>query len=113
MGLFGKSKKEIERENEDIWYQENYGISKTDSDFIARSLRCCFSTDNLDLLLRLRAPVFNDTIREIYKELLENKQALKDVESKYDTLLEAVNKQNKLLSVLVERISDNQTSLHY
>ena len=51
MGLFGKSKKEIELEEQDAWYKENYGISKIDADFIARALRSNFSTDNIDFFL--------------------------------------------------------------
>lgn len=103
MGLFGKSKKEIELEEQDAWYKENYGISKIDADFIARALRSNFSTDNIDLLLKFKAPILNDVIKDIYTTIFDNKEKLNRIEAKYDALLDAVNKQNKLLSLLVER----------
>ena len=101
MGLFGKSKKEIELEEQDAWYQGNFGISKEETDLIKRSLRCRFSTDNIDLLLKLSAPNLSKIAEEIYNEINDNNQRLKRIESKYDKLLDAVNKQNALLSQLV------------
>ena len=35
--------------------------------------------------------------------MLDNKDKLNRIEAKYDALLEAVNKQNELLSMLVEK----------
>jgi len=101
MGLFGKSKKELELEKEAQAYQNSYGIGKEEIDLIKRSLRCRFSTDNIDLLLKLSAPNLSKIAGEIYNEINDNNQRLKRIESKYDELLDAVNKQNALLSQLV------------
>ena len=101
MGLFGKSKKELELEKEAQAYQNSYGIGKEEIDLIKRSLRCRFSTDNIDLLLKLSAPNLSKIAGEIYNEINDNNQRLKRIESKYDKLLDAVNKQNALLSQLV------------
>lgn len=103
MGLFGKSKKEIELEEQDAWYQNNYDISKVEAESIERALRNRFSTDNLDLLLKFKAPIFNDIVKDIYTTMYDNKEKLNRIEKKYDALLEAINEQNKLLSMLVKK----------
>lgn len=108
MGLFGKSKKEMEIEAQEAWYQKNYGISRTEANFIKRDLKNCFSTDNLDLLIKLKAPIFTNIVKNISSAICDNNKKLNRIEEKYNALLDAVNKQNELLSMLVERKNSNE-----
>ena len=96
MGLFGKSKKEIEREEEEKRFQEKYGISKQDA--YSNHLRMCDSlgTSDLDIIIKLRSPQFYEKFEDMHTEIV-------NLNNKYDRLLNAINKQNKLLSQLLSK----------
>ena len=112
MGLFGKSKKEIEQEKleleDDKLFEENYGISKLHFESLTDTLISKLSTDNLDAIIRLKAPHLNDTINDIFRASMHNQEQLDKLEKKYDLLLEAINKQNELLSAVLNCKSANQ-----
>ena len=112
MGLFGKSKKEIEQERLELedakTFEENYGISKLHFERLTETLKYKFSTDNLDAIIRLKAPQLNDTINDIFRVSMHNQEQLDKLEKKYDLLLEAINKQNELLSAVLNCKSTNQ-----
>jgi len=114
MGLFGKSKKEIEQERLELedakMFEEIYGISKSQFESLTSTLNCKLATDNLDTIIRLKAPLFNDTINDIYRASLHNQDQLEKLEKKYDLLLEAINKQNELLSAVLNCKSINHPS---
>ena len=114
MGLFGKSKKEIEQEKlefEDAKiFEDNYGITKLHFEGLTKGLRCAYSTDNIDAIIRLKAPHFYDTINDIYRASMHNQEQLDRLEKKYYLLLEAINKQNELLSAVLNSNSANQPS---
>ncbi len=96
MGLFGKSKKEIEREEKEKQFQEKYGISKQDA--YSNHLRMCDSlgTSNLDIIMKLRSPQFYEKFEDMHTEIV-------NLNNKYDRLLNAINKQNELLSQLLSK----------
>ena len=114
MGLFGKSKKEIEQERLELedakLFEENYGISKLHFESLTDTLKSKLATDNLDAIIRLKAPCFYDTINDIFRASMHNQEQVDKLEKKYDLLLEAVNKQNELLSALLNLKSANQPS---
>jgi len=114
MGLFGKSKKEIEQEEleleDDKLFEENYGISKLHFESLTDTLISKLSTDNLDAIIRLKAPYFHDTINDIFRASMHNQEKLDKLEKKYDLLLDAINKQNELLSAVLNCKSQNQPS---
>ena len=110
MGLFGKSKKELEQIEieDDKLFEEKHGISKLHFEGLTKGLKCAYSTDNVDAIIRLKAPLFYDTVKDIYLAEMYNKKQLDNLEKKYDLLLEAVNKQNELLSMILNHKSANK-----
>jgi hypothetical protein len=84
MGLFGKSKKEIEQERLELedakTFEENYGISKLHFESLTDTLISKLSTDNLDAIIRLKAPQLNDTINDIFRVSMHNQEQLDKLE---------------------------------
>ena len=101
MGLLGKSKKEIEQELKEREFEERYGISTNKAKLVKDELIRNYSTDNVDAILKLKAPSLYNTLADIFKTTMYNKEKIDTIEKKYDTLLDAVNKQNELLSILL------------
>jgi len=101
MGLFGKSKKEIEQELKESEFEERYGISTNKAKLVKDELIRNYSTDNVDAILKLKAPSLYNTLTDIFKTTMYNKEKIGTIEKKYDMLLDAVNKQNELLSILL------------
>jgi len=101
MGLFGKSKKEIEQALKEREFEERYGISTNKAKLVKDELIRNYSTDNVDAILKLKAPSLYNTLADIFKTTMYNKEKIDTIEKKYDTLLDAVNKQNELLSILL------------
>ena len=102
MGLFGKSKKEIEREEDDRKFEDYYGISRKEALINATSMGETLGTLNLDAIIKLRAPGFLSAIKDIYYDNRANKEAIESLNVKYDKILDALNLQNELLSKLLE-----------
>jgi hypothetical protein len=102
MGPFGKSKKEIEREEDDRKFEDYYGISRKDALINATSMGETLGTLNLDAIIKLRAPGFLSAIKDIYYDNRANKEAIESLNVKYDKILDALNLQNELLSKLLE-----------
>ena len=100
MGLFGKSKKEIEREEEDRKFEEYYGFSRREALINATSMGESLGTLNLDAIIKLRSPGFYSVLMETYTDTKSNKNEIANLNQKYDKIIELLTKQNQLLGVL-------------
>ena len=97
MGLFGKSKKEIEREEAEKNFEEYYGISREEASINGSCMGRSLGTLNLDAIIKLRAAGFYSVIMETYIDNCSNKKEIEKLNQKYDKMIELLNKQNELL----------------
>lgn len=103
MGLFGKSKKEIELEEDNRKFEEYYGFSREEALINATSMGETLGTLNLDAIIKLRAPGFYGAVKDIYLNNRINKESIEKLNEKYEQILKALNKQNELLSKLISK----------
>lgn len=103
MGLFGKSKKEIELEEDNRKFEEYYGFSREEALINATSMGETLGTLNLDAIIKLRAPGFYSAVKDIYLNNRINKESIEKLNEKYEQILKALNKQNELLSKLISK----------
>ena len=103
MGLFGKSKKEKEREAREQYYQENFGMSLRDVSFASQQLGLNLGSRNIDALIKIFAPGYFDTIAETYRHTMTNTDEIHKLNQKYDMIIELLQKQNELLATLAPR----------
>lgn len=97
MGLFGKSKKEIEREEAEKKFEEYYGISREEASINGSCMGRSLGTLNLDAIIKLRAAGFYSVIMETYIDNCSNKKEIEKLNQKYDKMIELLNNQNELL----------------
>ena len=109
MGLFGKSKKEIEREEDDRKFEDYYGISRKEALINATSMGETLGTLNLDAIIKLRSPGFYAVTMETYIDNKSNKEEIAKLNKKYDKVIELLTKQNELLSILASDSHSNST----
>ena len=100
MGLFGKSKKELEREEADRKFKDYYGFSKREALINATSMGDSLGTLNLDAVIKLRSPGFYSVLMETFNDTKANKNELATLNKKYDKIIELLTKQNQLLGIL-------------
>ena len=111
MGLFGKSKKEIEREEIEKDFQGKYGISREEASRNGSCMGRSLGTLDLDAIIKLRSPGFHATIKDIYWDTQSNKKEITMLNEKYDQIINAINKQNELLSLLLSKADNKNSSL--
>ena len=97
MGLFGKSAKEIEREEAEKKFEEYYGISREEASINGSCMGRSLGTLNLDAIIKLRAAGFYSVIMETYIDNCSNKKEIEKLNQKYDKMIELLNNQNELL----------------
>jgi len=111
MGLFGKSKKELEREEADRKFEDYYGFSKREALINATSMGDSLGTLNLDAVIKLRSPAFYAIIMETFIDNKSNKEEITKLNQKYDKIIELLTKQNQLLSLLASKEKSAEYSL--
>ena len=102
MGLFGKSKKEIEREESERKFVEYYGISREEASINGSCMGRSLGTLNLDAIIKLRAKDFYAVVMETYIDNCSNKKEIEKLNQKYDKMIDLLTKQNELLTILAE-----------
>ena len=102
MGLFGKSKKEIEREESERKFVEYYGISREEASINGSCMGRSLGTLNLDAIIKLRAKDFYAVVMETYIDNCSNKKEIEKLNQKYDKMINLLTKQNELLTILAE-----------
>ena len=112
MGLFGKSKKEIEREESERKFVEYYGISREEASINGSCMGRNLGTLNLDAVIKLRASGFHAVFMEMFDNVESSKKEISNLNQKYDKIIELLTKQNELLSYLANsnRISEQNYS---
>jgi|GEM_PF-4144447 len=100
MGLFGKSKKEIEREESERKFVEYYGISREEASINGSCMGRNLGTLNLDAVIKLRASGFHAVFMEMFDNIESSKKEISNLNQKYDKIIELLTKQNELLSYL-------------
>ncbi len=100
MGIFGKSKKEIEHEQAEQEFVDYYGISKEEASINGSCMGRSLGTLNLDAIIKLRASGFYSVIMETYLDNCSNKKEIEKLNQKYDKIIELLTKQNELLTTL-------------
>jgi hypothetical protein len=111
MGLFGKSKKELEREEAERKFEEYYGISREEASINGSCMGQSLGTLNLDAVIKLRAAGFYSVIMETYIDNCSNKKEIEKLNQKYDKMIELLTKQNELLGVLAANSKNNSISV--
>lgn len=112
MGLFGKSKKEIEREEAEQKFVDYYGISREEASINGSCMGRSLGTLNLDAIIKLRAKDFYSVVMETYIDNCSNKKELEKLNQKYDKMIDLLTKQNELLAMLAENSKvPNSTSI--
>ena len=109
MGLFGKSKKELEREEKDRKFEEYYGFSRGEALINATSMGESLGTLNLDAIIKLRSPGFYSVLMETYTDTKSNKDEIANLNKKYDKVIELLTKQNQLLGMLAANSRSSST----
>ena len=102
MGLFGKSKKEIEREESERKFVEYYGISREEASINGSCMGRSLGTLNLDAIIKLRAKDFYAVVMETYIDNCSNKKEIEKLNQKYDKMIDLLTKQNELLTILAK-----------
>ena len=109
MGLFGKSKKEIEREESERKFVEYYGISREEASINGSCMGRSLGALNLDAIIKLRAKDFYAVVMETYIDNCSNKKEIEKLNQKYDKMIDLLTKQNELLTILAE---NSKTTYH-
>ena len=112
MGIFSKSKKEIEREEAERKFVDYYGISSEEASINGSCMGRSIGTLNLDAVIKLRASGFHAVFMEMFDNIESNKKEILNLNQKYDKIIELLTKQNELLSYLANasRISEQNNS---
>lgn len=105
MGLFGKSKKELEREEAERKFEEYYGISREEASINGSCMGQSIGTLNLDAVIKLRASGFHAVFMEMFYNIESNKNEIAKLNQKYDKIIKLLSKQNELLDNLASNSS--------